>query len=353
MDEMTPTTNGSTDMERQRWCHDALQGTSRTFALTVEALEEPMATEVCVSYLLCRVADTIEDAGHIPAVVQADLLSTYDRALATDDDTGIRAFDTAVEPWLPADLDDDWTVVANADRVVRAFADLDATAKTAVRGPIRELVGGMAMFVERHAHTSGIRIQSLDELEEYCWYVAGTVGTLITNLLAREATPKHVSRLRENDRAFGLLLQLVNVAKDVADDYHEENNVYLPTTWLREHNVRPEGVCDPENTAAVASVVKRVADHATGYLDGARTYLEATPETSGNTLAAWTVPYLLAVGTLRELDDRPEDVVREGGVKVSHAEVFAIVEQFSNGVDRAALPRLTAEVAENPFHQTE
>jgi farnesyl-diphosphate farnesyltransferase len=348
---MTAGSDESTESERRRWCHDALDGTSRTFAITVDVLDEPMASQICVSYLLCRVADTIEDAGHIPSDVQVDLLETYDRALDPDDATGIEAFDEAAEPWLPADLDADWTVVARAPRVVRAFEDLDPSARAAARDPIRELVSGMAMFVERYADTDGIRIETVDELEEYCWYVAGTIGTLITNLLARDASPERTRQLRENDRSFALLLQLVNVAKDVTDDYREENNVYLPATWLREQGVEPEGVCEPENTSAVASVIRRVADHASGYVGGARTYLEATPETRGNTLAAWTVPYLLAVGTLRELDERAEDVVREGGVKISRAEVLAIADRFSNGVDRAAIERLRTQVATAPFHQ--
>jgi farnesyl-diphosphate farnesyltransferase len=348
---MTAGSGESTEAERRRWCHDALQGTSRTFAITVDVLDEPMATQICVSYLLCRVADTVEDAGHIPPAEQIDLLETYDRALDPDDATGIEAFSEAVEPWLPADPDADWTVVAHAPRIVRAFEGLDPSAREATRDPIRELVRGMAMFVERYADTDGIRIETVDELEEYCWYVAGTIGTLITNLLARDASPERTRRLRENDRSFALLLQLVNVAKDVTDDYREENNVYLPAAWLREHGVEPEDVCDPENTSAVASVIRRVADHASGYVDGARTYLEATPETRGNTLAAWTIPYLLAVGTLRELDDRAEDVIREGGVKISRAEVLAIVDRFSNGVDRTAIERLRAEVATAPFHQ--
>jgi farnesyl-diphosphate farnesyltransferase len=348
---MTAGSGESTAVERQQWCHDALQGTSRTFAITVDVLDEPMATQICVSYLLCRVADTVEDAGHIPPADQVDLLETYDRALDPDDATDIEAFAEAVEPWLPADPDADWTVVARAPRVARAFKDLDPSAREAARDPIRELVCGMAMFVERYADTEGIRIETVDELEEYCWYVAGTIGTLITNLLARDASPERTRRLRENDRSFALLLQLVNVAKDVTDDYREENNVYLPAAWLREHGVEPEGVCEPENTSAVASVIRRVADHASGYVGGALNYLEATPETRGNTLAAWTVPYLLAVGTLRELDERAEDVIREGGVKISRAEVLAIVNRFSNGVDRTAIERLRAQIAAAPFHQ--
>ena len=331
------------------WCHEALDGTSRTFAITVDLLDEPMATQICVSYLLCRVADTIEDAGHIPPETQSTLLRTYDRALDPDDDLDIAAFERAVDPWLPDEGGEDWRVVANASRVVRAFEALAPDARAAVLDPIRELVSGMALFVERHADTDGLRIETVEELEEYCWYAAGTVGTLVTNLLARDAAPERVRELREHDRAFSLLLQLVNVAKDVSDDYREENNVYLPATWLREAGVDPERVCDSDNTAAVAGVIRRVAGRARNYAGDARRYLDAAPETNGNTLAAWAVPYLLALGTLRELDANAEDVLREGGVKISRAEVLAVVSRFA-GDERPSLEALGTTIASQPYH---
>ena len=337
-----------TGSERE-WCHDALDGTSRTFAITVDLLDEPMATQICVSYLLCRIADTIEDAGHIPPDVQSALLRRYDRVLDPDDDHGIEAFVETVEPWLPDDGGEDWRVVANAPQVLRAFESLAPDARAAVLDPIRELVTGMALFVERHADTDGLRIETIDELEEYCWYAAGTVGTLVTNLLARDAGPERTRRLRETDRSFSLLLQLVNVAKDVSDDYREENNVYLPTEWLRAEDVDPENLCEPSNTQSVARVIRRVTDRARGYADDARHYLVAAPETNGNTLAAWAVPYLLAIGTLRELDARAEDVLREGGVKIPRAEVLAIVGQFA-GDENPPLDRLRTEIEAQPYH---
>ncbi|WP_049998260.1 phytoene/squalene synthase family protein [Halococcus sediminicola] len=341
-------TDASTGSESE-WCHEALDGTSRTFAITVDLLDEPMATQICVSYLLCRVADTIEDAGHIPPETQSTLLRTYDRALDPDDDLDIAAFERAVDPWLPDEGGEDWRVVANASRVVRAFEALAPDARAAVLDPIRELVSGMALFVERHADTDGLRIETVEELEEYCWYAAGTVGTLVTNLLARDAAPERVRELREHDRAFSLLLQLVNVAKDVSDDYREENNVYLPATWLREAGVDPERVCDSDNTAAVAGVIRRVAGRARNYAGDARRYLDAAPETNGNTLAAWAVPYLLALGTLRELDANAEDVLREGGVKISRAEVLAVVSRFA-GDERPSLEALGTTIASQPYH---
>ncbi|WP_276301522.1 phytoene/squalene synthase family protein [Halorussus lipolyticus] len=335
------------------WCFDAVQGVSRTFAITIDVLEEPMASYICVGYLLCRVADTVEDAGHIPPEEQADLLRQYDRALDPDDPTTIEEFRTEVEPWIPDESDDDWDVVAQSPRVVATFESLGADAQSAIYPPVSELVSGMAEFVERYQDDGGLRIGTIDELEEYCWYAAGTVGELITNLVAQDVDDRRAEVLRANARGFALLLQLVNVAKDVSDDFREENNVYLPATWLRERGVSPANVTAPENETAVAGVIRRVTHHARGYMDDAQRYLEVLPESQGNTLEAWAIPFLLAVGTSRELLERPEDVVQEGGVKVSRSEVMGLIQLFKSGdVERENIGELRSQLEDEPFSPT-
>jgi farnesyl-diphosphate farnesyltransferase len=335
------------------WCHEAVQGVSRTFALTVDVLDEPMSSYICVGYLVCRIADTIEDADEIPPAEQARILRLYDAALDPDDGTTAEEFVASVEPYLPpeGDRSDDWSVVANAPRIVDTFEGLPHDVREAVTPPARELVQGMAMFVERYAEAGGLRIQSREELEEYCYYAAGTVGNLITNLLTRgEVASERRRRLYETAEEFGLLLQLVNIAKDVRDDYEEENNVYLPAEWLADEGVSQEAVLDPENAPGTAAVVERTADHATGYLDDAQIYLETVPLTDGNTLAAWAIPFLLAVGTLRELLARPEDAVSTQGVKISRQEVFAVVGAMTSNAGRESLAELKDLIYRQPYH---
>jgi farnesyl-diphosphate farnesyltransferase len=333
-----------TESDRE-WCHSAVQDVSRTFALTIDALEEPMATRICVGYLLCRVADTVEDATSIPPEEQTALLETYDAVLDPDADATAADFRDQVDEHVPDEPDADWRVVAEIERVVAALDTLDEDAREAIRPTVREMATGMASFVERYADAGGLRIQSPGELEEYCWYVAGTVGELVTELLAHDATPDAAESMRENARSFALLLQLVNVAKDVRPDYREENNVYLPQAWLDDHDLDPEEVADPENAGRVAAVVERVTDRARGYVDGAQRWLEAMPTSQGNTLAAWTVPFLLAVGTMRELGDRPGDVVREGNVKVDREEVHAVLALVAGDFDRSAIGTARERIA--------
>ena len=334
------------------WCHEAVQGVSRTFALTIDALDEPMSTHICLGYLLCRVADTIEDANHIPPATQADLLHTYDAAIDPEVDTDIDAFRSAVDEWLPPreEQSDDWIVVDEAPRIAAAFAERPDDVQAAIIPPVRELVDGMAMFVDRHADAGGLRIDDGEELEEYCYYAAGTVGTLITNLLTRgEIAADRRQQLYDTAVDFGLLLQLVNISKDVYDDYTEENNVYLPAEWLAEEGVDQESVVDPDNREGAATVVSRTVSHARSFLDDAERYLQAMPLRHGNTMAAWGVPFLLAVGTLRELRSRPEDALTDRGVKISRQEVGAVMTAM-HGEGGDSLPELRELIAAQPYH---
>ncbi len=336
-----------------QWCHEAVQGVSRTFALTVDVLEEPMASQICLGYLLCRVADTVEDAGHIPPDEQTAVLETYKCAIDPDEPVGVDRFRAEVDEWLPApeDRNDDWEVVANASTVLATFEELDPEAQAAIVPPVIEMVDGMAMFVDRHAAEGGLRIDDRDELEQYCYYAAGTVGTLITNLLTRgEVGDERAQRLHDTAEEFGLLLQLVNVSKDVYDDYTEENNVYLPAEWLEAEGVDQDAVIDPENRESSARVVGRTARYARSFLDDAQAYLETMPLSHGNTMEAWTVPYLLAVGTLRELGSRPEDALTETGVKISRQEVFAVM-SAAGDVGRDSLAELRETIARTPYHR--
>jgi len=341
--------NHEADLE---WCHETVQGVSRTFALTIDVLDEPMSDHICLGYLLCRVADTIEDAGHIPPEPQAELLHTYDDALDPDAETDIEAFRADIDQWLPEadERSADWRVVAEAPRVVATFEQFPADIQAAIIPPVRELVEGMAMFVDRHASAGGLRIDSRDELEEYCYYAAGTVGNLITNLLTRgEITADRRQHLYDTAVEFGLLLQLVNISKDVYDDYTEENNVYLPAEWLADEGVDQEAVVEPENRDAAAEVVGRTASHAQSFLADAEGYLKAMPLSHGNTLAAWGVPFLLAVGTLRELTANPEDALTERGVKIDRQEVFAVMGAMRNG-GKESLSELRKTISKRPYH---
>jgi farnesyl-diphosphate farnesyltransferase len=146
-------------------------------------------------------------------------------------------------------------------------------------------------------------------------------------------------------------LQLVNVAKDVGTDYREENNVYLPAAWLDDAGLSAADIDDADATGRLSTVVERLTAHAETYLDGAQSWLEVMPERRGNTLAAWAIPFLLAVGTIRELERRPADPVEAGNVKVSRAEVRAVMARFAQGATADDLGRLREQIRQRPLDE--
>lgn len=188
------------------WCYTVIDDVSRTFALTVHELNEPLSGEICVGYLLCRIADTIEDSTNIPPAEQIRLLESYHDTLAPSSATTVREFMDDVDEWLPDEPTADWEVVAETPRVIATFDDLPKASQEEIRPQVQEMVQGMTMFIDRYADDGGLRIQTIGELQDYSWYVAGTVGILITGLLTRDTPDGAYENLYELAESFGLLL---------------------------------------------------------------------------------------------------------------------------------------------------
>src|SRR5579859_5156289 len=58
-----------------------LERTSRTFALTIPLLDEPLRRQVTIAYLLFRIADSLEDA-ELPREKRLDLLEGFGALIA-------------------------------------------------------------------------------------------------------------------------------------------------------------------------------------------------------------------------------------------------------------------------------
>ncbi len=329
------------------WCHDAVENVSRTFALSIELLDEPMANFVCVGYLLCRIPDTIEDAARIPSDEKARLLEQYADVVAGDTDVTVEAFRADVDAWIPDDPRSpaDWEIVRRADRVFAAYEAFDPAIRGAIRAPTRELTDGMAEFVARSDGDAGLRIATREELDRYCYFVAGTVGHLTTNLVALDVDAETERYLRDRAESFGSLLQLVNIVKDVYTDRRDEDNVYVPAEWLDVHGVPQTEILAPQYRAGAGVAVKRVIDHARSFRHEAREYLDRMIRETDYNLGAWVLPYLLAIATLRELDADLDAIFTEESVKVSRTEVTSLLAAVASGpLDAARLSDLEHRV---------
>ncbi len=100
-----------------------------------------------------------------------------------------------------------------------------------------DLLRGMRMDVE------GRKYETMDELQEYCYCVAGVVGLMMCHIMG-------VSHEKALDHAvsLGSAMQLTNISRDVLDDW-KMGRIYIPMQWLRAADVDPRDFASPRGQA--------------------------------------------------------------------------------------------------------
>ncbi|DBA96374.1 hypothetical protein WJX82_003734 [Trebouxia sp. C0006] len=98
--------------------------------------------------------------------------------------------------------------------------------------PFRDMIDGMRMDLVKQ------RYETFDELYEYCYRVAGTVGLMTTPIMGID--PSYKGPLRDVYQAalgLGTANQLTNILRDVGEDITERNRIYVPTQELKEFGI--------------------------------------------------------------------------------------------------------------------
>ena len=324
---------------------EILPKVSRTFALSIEALPAGLQAPVRVAYLLCRIVDTIEDEADLDPARRQQLFDAFDDQ-TRDDGADPAAFEaTAADLGRPGA---ERRLCRGAGAVFRTFRGLPPEVREAMRPHVLEMSTGMREYAARADAEGALRIRDLEDLERYCYFVAGTVGNLLTALFEQAvpgAPPETVAVARENTVGFGLGLQLVNIVKDVATDL-ERGVCFLPETLLERHGVRPEQLLDPQARDRGLAVVHAVTGRAREHLAQARVYTLAWPVPEGLDLRLFcAVPLALALATLSEVE-RGTGVLRPGVTpKVDRATVAQVLQAARLAVtDDRSLEDLFARV---------
>ena len=288
---------------------------SRTFALSIPLLPDPTRREVTVAYLLFRIADTFEDANRWPRDRRRAALAEFVGLLEDPMSDQVTALTRSWCADAPLEHTGYVELLEETPSVLAAFAALDPAAREQVHGHTERTARGMSRFVAQSTDSGALHLDTLEELRDYCYVVAGIVGEMLTELfiLGHKPAAARADDLRSLARPFGEGLQLVNILKDSVRDSNDGRS-YLPPGIDRD---------------AIFELARQDLDHATTYT---RT-LQDTAAPRGM-VAFNALPVLLARATL----DRVE---RDGaGSKLTRPEVFGIIARMNRDLE-AGQPAIT------------
>ncbi|KAJ7064049.1 isoprenoid synthase domain-containing protein [Mycena amicta] len=277
--------------ERQtmQTCWYFLEQAGRSYAAVIKELDGELARTVCLFYLVLRALDTIEDDMTLRQEQKQDLL---------------REFHThAAEPgWSFTDSgpnEKDRELLVQYPVVVTELLLLPEDSRAAILSIAQKMGAGMADFA---LGPTGTPVDTLDEYDLYCHYVAGLVGEGLSLLFAASGkeAPTIAGQLVLSN-SFGLFLQKTNIIRDLREDADEQRYFYPRVFWGEYGFSSPSNMCPssfaegdvPEKAMWVqTAMVVDALRHATDALD----YLQLLNNKSVFNFCA--IPAMMAMATL-------------------------------------------------------
>jgi farnesyl-diphosphate farnesyltransferase len=290
---------------------------SRTFALTIPQLPPALRGPVTSAYLLCRIADTIEDE---PALSPAETLAYLQRfkaVVSANADPSALANDLARQ-LSSQTLDAERDLVSNMDRVVRVTGRFNPAGRAAIGRCVRLMCDGMPQF-QLSASLHGLN--TAGDLDDYCYYVAGVVGEMLVELFCGYSLEIAQQReaLCELATSFAQGLQMTNILKDQWED-RRRGACWLPRDVFARHGIDVAALSAQQYDERFAAALSELIGIAHAHLRNALTFTLLIPhhETGIRRFCLWAIG--LAVLTLRKINDNP-GFVSGAQVKVSRTTV--------------------------------
>lgn len=289
-------------------CWQILPAVSRSFAMVIRWLPRGLDDAVAISYLLCRIADTLEDSVRDVAQKRRQLQKFADTLDSGTPEIPLDAF--------PATY---LCLMTRTNDVLAAYRALPDKAKDIIRARVREMCEGMSKWADKP-------IGTFQDQNDYCYYVAGLVGLMLTDLFHAYG---HVS---DRDKAqltplavdFGLALQKVNILRDLREDLTEDR-CYWPAEVMARHGVSEETILKPEHVDASLAVMEEMVDEHWAYLETALRYITLLPMSAFRLRIFCAIPLFMAVATIRRCEGNSAVFLGPRPVKIPRRQARAIL----------------------------
>ncbi len=298
-----------------------LQYVSRTFALTIPQLPVELRRVVSNAYLLCRIIDTVEDDNAVNSGQTLYLGDMFVEVVVGN--VPAKEFADELYPLLSEQtIAEEHDLIKNTESIIRITHGFNKNQRNALERCVRIMAKGMADYQDKETLDG---LENLAAMDEYCYYVAGVVGEMLTELFCdySEEINANKDELMKLSVAFGQGLQMTNILKDIWDD-RARSTCWLPRDIFEKEGFDLSELHENNESEEFQRGLQQLIGIARKYLHDALAYtLILPPKEKGiRKFCLWALG--MAVLSLDKLN-KHRDFSRGTDVKISRRSVQATV----------------------------
>ncbi len=302
------------------YCKNALQSVSRSFALTIPLVEDNILAPIMVGYLEARILDTFEDDIGVREISLEERIHSMNLLMEVLENPSSASGKEKAK--ILAESADEMVanpsyrdLVKNMERVLTVHDSFDQKTKDCMVKWLKEMNFGMQKFLKQEVY-------SFEDLNEYCYYVAGTPSGFLTELIrtrSQKLTSENSQILLDNERDFGLFLQKVNIIRDFREDILDNEKIFWPGFLFEKYQLKPADLLEKENKNSAMHILEAMLDNACEHIEPVKNYLNAIPDEYAGFRAGAAVNFAMGVGTLDTMRGNEEVFFGEKPVKITHS----------------------------------
>ncbi len=286
--------------------------------------------QIGLAYLFARAADTIADTDVIERAQRLQFLKQFRAQFAGEQINwdAIRGIQAALAPHQTDSAER--VLLQRLEDCFRLYQDCAQDDRLRIRRLMSTLPNGMEMDLSRFpGDTTGeLRaLQTLADLDQYTYYVAGCVGEFWTDMTCGHRPALACWNVKEMSAVgvrFGKGLQLTNILKDLAKDL-QRGRCYIPEAMLKEAGLAPKDLFRADKADAFRPVLRQLLTIAREHLDQGWLYTMAIPRLEIRLRLSCMWPILFAGETLRLIARSDELLNPAVTLKISRGTVYRIM----------------------------
>ncbi|OAY52452.1 squalene synthase 1 isoform X2 [Manihot esculenta] len=292
------------------FCYSMLHKVSRSFALVIQQLGTQLRDAICIFYLVLRALDTVEDDTSIPTDVKVPILIAFHRHIYDRE-------------WHFSCGTKDYKVLMDQfHHVSTAFLELGKSYQEAIEDITKRMGAGMAKFICKE-------VETVDDYDEYCHYVAGLVGLGLSKLFHASGLEDLAPTVLSN--SMGLFLQKTNIIRDYLEDIDEipKSRMFWPHEIWSKYVNKLEDLKYEENSIKAVQCLNDMVTNALIHVDDCLKYMSALRDPDIFRFCA--IPQIMAIGTLALCYNNIE--VFRGVVKMRRGLTAKVIDQTKTMAD--------------------